>query len=72
MVMGVPPPDSAAQHVGRNDALSAGYRPDPDALRTAEQMRAAGLKYRPAMTPPTVWVIIGILVVIGIIAVVSG
>ncbi|HWL37021.1 MAG TPA: hypothetical protein VNQ77_12600 [Frankiaceae bacterium] len=71
MVMGVPPPDSAAQHVGRNDALATGRQPDAATVRAAEQMHAAGLKYRPAMITPTVWVVIGILVVLGILAVVS-
>jgi hypothetical protein len=37
-------------------------RVDKDALRTAQQMEQAGLKWRPSMVPSIAWVVLGLVV----------
>lgn len=45
----------------RADGIAATHV-DEDAIRTANQMREAGLKWRPAMVPPIAWIALALVV----------
>lgn len=60
MFMGVPPTDESRLIVGRAEGAHASRAPDANELRTADQMRRAGLNYRPPLMSPTMWVILGL------------
>ena len=62
------PPDGPAAAAARADAHRLRHQPDPEALRVAEQMQRAGLKWRPAIMSPATWFVVGLIALTAVLS----